>query len=61
LRGPEERASFAIGTLEVLEGEFPRRVRALVLEWAADHRAELDANWARARASESLRPIASFE
>ena len=37
----EYRASFAITTLEMLEGDLPRRARVNVLEWASDHRAEL--------------------
>lgn len=57
----EARASFAIHTLELLEGELPRRVRALVVEWAIDHRAELAANWERAGRHESLARIAPLE
>jgi hypothetical protein len=58
----EYRASFAIATLELLEGELPRRARVSVLEWASDHRIELLANWDRARANESpLVPIAPLE
>lgn len=57
----EDRASFAIDSLDLLEGGVPRRVRALVLEWAADHRAELVANWERARQHEPLVPIAPLE
>jgi hypothetical protein len=34
-----------IGTLMVLEGEFPRRALALVLEWAQEHRVELMEDW----------------
>ena len=55
------RASFAIATLEILEGELPRRARGHVLEWAADHRAELATDWELARAREPLRPIAPLE
>ena len=40
-----EEASFSIDTLDILEGSLPRRVVALVLEWAALHRAELRNNW----------------
>ena len=45
----EREALFSIGTLEILEGELPRRPRAFVIEWASLHRAELRANWERAR------------
>jgi hypothetical protein len=42
-------AAFLIDTLQLRTGELPRRVRALIVEWAALHRAELLANWDRAR------------
>jgi hypothetical protein len=45
-----------IETLEIIEGKLPRRALALVLEWAALHRAELQENWQRAR--EGLPPLA---
>jgi hypothetical protein len=57
----EYEASFSINTLEVLEGELPRRARALVVEWASLHRAELLANWELARRQLSLRPIEPLE
>lgn len=41
----EAEAIIAIRTLEVLEGDMPRRALALVLEWAQDHRAELVEDW----------------
>lgn len=34
-----------IRTLEVMEGQLPRRALALVLEWAQEHRAELMEDW----------------
>ena len=34
-----------IRTLEVIEGELPRRAMALVMEWASLHRAELVEDW----------------
>ena len=39
---------------EVLAGSVPRRVLALVLEWALLHRPELRRNWARAGRHEPL-------
>ena len=42
----------------VLEGGLPRPQLNLVREWAAQHRAELEANWARARAGERIQPVA---
>lgn len=50
-------AQVGIETLAIVEGELPRRVLALVLEWASQHRDELRANWALARASQPLNPI----
>jgi hypothetical protein len=40
-----EEMKVNINTLEVIEGDMPRRARALVLEWAALHRAELRQAW----------------
>ena len=45
----------------IVTGRFPRRALAHVLEWAELHRAELSANWDRARAREPLAPIAPLE
>ncbi len=44
-----EEASFAIETLDQVEGELHRRARAMVVEWASLHRNELWENWDRAR------------
>lgn len=41
----EHRASVSVETLDVIEGKLPRRVRALVLEWALQHRVELRRAW----------------
>lgn len=41
----EDEALIDIRTLEVIEGRLPRRALALVLEWAAEHRAELMEDW----------------
>ena len=50
-----------IATLRIKEGRLPRRAMALVLEWAAEHRAELEENWSRAEAHDSLLPISPLE
>ena len=47
-----------IATGEVLAGSVPPRVLRLVREWLASHRAELDANWDRAREHDQLVPVA---
>ena len=44
-RYAEHEALIAIDSLEVLEGELPRRALALVLEWAALQRGALRDDW----------------
>jgi hypothetical protein len=46
----EYEAQIVIETLEPLAGALPSRALKLVQEWAEMHRAELEANWARAEA-----------
>jgi hypothetical protein len=50
----EHEALIEIETLAVYRGEVPRRVLALVLEWAALHRDELRNDWNLARSGEPL-------
>jgi len=57
----EAQAVFDIATLERVRGALPRRVQALVLQWAFEHRPELRANWERATAGEPIEPIAPLE
>ena len=45
----------------IVRGTFPGRPLRHVVEWAALHRAELLANWQRARQGESIRHIAPLE
>ncbi len=52
---------FYISDFQLIEGYLPRRVTALVLEWAFQHRRELMENWELARAGEPLRDIAPLE
>ncbi len=54
-------ALIAIDTLEFLEGWLPNRAYAVVLEWAAHHRAELRANWDRARQGLRLERVVPLE
>jgi hypothetical protein len=54
-------ASMLIGTLDFYAGKLPRRVHALVLEWAALHRSELYANWQKARRGLPLDDIEPLE
>ena len=53
----EHRAKVAIETLEVIEGQLPRRALALILEWAVAHRDELQDNWRRARTGQPLESV----
>lgn len=41
----EYKASIEIDSLRVSEGSLPPRVLGLVVEWAAQHKEELFANW----------------
>jgi hypothetical protein len=52
-----EEASFDIETLELIVGALPARARHMVTEWAEAHRAELRANWTRAREHLPLQKI----
>ena len=54
-------ASFDVRTLEVISGDLPSRVRSLVVEWAAQHRAELLLDWRLMRAGQLPRKIAPLE
>jgi hypothetical protein len=54
-------ATLEIATLEVLRGRLPPRALGLVLEWAALHRGELNANWTAARKGEPLQPIEGLD
>jgi hypothetical protein len=53
------------GTISIANGEvngdLPRRVVALLLEWWQLHREELGENWRRARAGEQLMQISPLE
>ncbi len=50
-----------ITTLEVLEGDLPRRALALVLEWAALHRKELMEAWKQCSSNQTPQSIAPLE
>jgi len=42
------QATFRIDTGKLLGGEFPAKMTRIVEEWAAEHRAALQENWAKA-------------
>ena len=60
-RYAEHEAVVRLDTLDVEIGSLPRRALALVLEWAALHRAELWDNWDRVHSQRSTLPIAPLE
>jgi hypothetical protein len=47
-------AKIRIDTLEPLQNSLPRRQLRFVLAWAELHQAQLEENWKRARARETL-------
>jgi Domain of unknown function (DUF4160) len=53
----DDEATIDIETLSLIAGALPTRARRLVFEWASTHRAELRANWERARRHEPLQRI----
>jgi len=57
----EHEALIEIDSLATLRGELPRRALALVLEWAALHRAELRSDWECARQGVAPAPIAPLD
>ena len=46
-----------ISPIKILEGNAPKRVQSMVLEWAALHQPELLADWERCQNSQSPLPI----
>lgn len=57
----EHSASISIDTLDLVAGRLPRRVQALVLEWAMMHRPELRENWRLAQARDLPVRIAGLD
>jgi Domain of unknown function (DUF4160) len=53
----EFRGKIAIEDLRLVEGNLPRRVIALILEWANEYREELLDNWSTLRKSGSYEKI----
>lgn len=54
----EYEGVFLINNLKMCEGNLPKRVKNLVLEWADEHRGELTINWNLAKDKEPLHKIA---
>ena len=53
----ENRASFSINELKIIEGKMPKRVVALIVEWAFEHREELLEDWILTQKHEELKKI----
>jgi len=53
----EYEAVFDIRSLEILRGDFPKRARLMVTEWALEHRKELLTNWEKAKKSGNMEKI----
>ena len=49
-----------IRTLDIIEGAIAGRALGLVMEWAAEHQAELAEDWRRASSGEPILRIAPF-
>jgi hypothetical protein len=54
----EHKAEYEIETLQVLEGQLPRRIHSLVVKWASLHQVELRIAWELARA---LKPLSRID
>jgi len=57
----ELKAVIDIESGAVIAGKLPKRALAMVAEWHAEHKAELNENWNRARQHQTLRKIAPLE
>jgi len=57
----DTEAIFSIETLEVMEGSLPRRARLLVVEWAIEHKEELQEDWLLAEQHQPLNSIKPLE
>lgn len=54
----DDEATVVIATGDVLAGSLPGRALRLIRDWLDEHRAELEANWSRARRHERPATIA---
>ena len=55
------KAVFEIHTLQMTEGTLPPRVRGFIVEWAAQHQAELLAAWETVRSGKTPGKIAPLQ
>jgi hypothetical protein len=52
------QALVGITDLRIIDGELPRRAERILLEWAAEHQAELMENWELCKSLQSPKMIA---
>lgn len=57
----DHNAVFDIQTLQMTGGALPPRARGFIVEWAAQHQAELMAGWEAVRVGQSPAKIAPLE
>lgn len=57
----EFRAVIDIATLQIYDGNLPRRALNLVLDWAELHQKELLEDWALCQAKQTPKPIAPLQ
>jgi hypothetical protein len=61
VRYGEQKAVIGIDPIALLEGNLSRRAKALVIDWAKEHQAELMADWELARQQAPLNRIEPLE
>lgn len=61
VRYNQQKAIIDLETLSIIQGKLTPRILGLVIEWAAIHKAELLANWQRARQQNPLEKIEPLE
>ena len=61
VRYNQQKAIIEIQNLSIIQGKLTPRILGLVIEWAAIHKAELLANWQRARQQNPLEKIEPLE
>ncbi|EXJ09135.1 DUF4160 domain-containing protein [Nitrincola nitratireducens] len=54
-------AIITIETLEIMEGSLPKRAKAMVIEWAVEHRQDLLNDWKLAEQHQPLNKIEPLE
>ena len=57
----ENEAIVSIETLEIIDGVLPKRAKAMVMEWASEHREELLEDWTLAEKHQPLKRIEPLE